>query len=88
MNNDAIGFARPLQFVGLALALFMMLGGAYALPLPQATSSSQSAAATTEKRPLTVDDYASWRNISGQQISGDGKWVSYVLQFANTAEDE
>ena len=88
MNNDSIGFARPLQFVGLTLALFTILGGAYALPLPQATSSSQSAAATTEKRPLTVDDYASWRNISGQQISGDGKWVSYVLQFANTAEDE
>ena len=80
MNNDAIGFARPLQFVGLALVLFMMLGGAYALPLPQTTSSSQSAATTTEKKALTVDDYASWRSISGQQISGDGKWVIYVLQ--------
>ena len=37
---------------------------------------------------LTVDDYASWRSISGQQISDDGKWVAYVLQFTNTPADE
>ncbi len=36
------------------------------------------------KKPLTVEDYSKWRSISGQEISGDGKWVTYVLHFTNT----
>ncbi|MFO7924678.1 MAG: prolyl oligopeptidase family serine peptidase [Bacteroidales bacterium] len=37
------------------------------------------AGAQTEKIPLTHDDYDSWKNISGQQISPDGRWVSYEV---------
>jgi hypothetical protein len=42
-------------------------------------------AQTPAKKALTVDDYTKWRSISGQAISGDGAWVSYDLQFTNTA---
>src|SRR5262249_39045047 len=35
------------------------------------------------KKALTVDDYTRWRSIGGQEISGDGKWVTYQLQFTN-----
>jgi prolyl oligopeptidase family protein len=59
-------------FIALAIA------SAYALP------SAQSAA----KKKLTIDDYTKWRSIGGQEISGDGKWVAYVLQQSNTAPAE
>jgi dienelactone hydrolase len=31
------------------------------------------------KRPLTHNDYDSWRSIQGQQLSPDGKYVAYTL---------
>lgn len=40
------------------------------------------------KRALTIDDYAKWRAISAQAISGDGAWVSYDLALTNTAPAE
>ncbi|MES2522305.1 MAG: prolyl oligopeptidase family serine peptidase [Gemmatimonadota bacterium] len=39
---------------------------------------------TGGKKPLTVTDYAKWRNIEGASISGDAGWVAYGLRFANT----
>ena len=39
----------------------------------------------TAKKALNVEDYARWRAINGSAISGDGKWVTYVLSFTNTA---
>jgi dipeptidyl aminopeptidase/acylaminoacyl peptidase len=36
------------------------------------------------KKVLTVEDYTRWHSISGQEISGDGKWVAYGLSFTNT----
>src|SRR5262245_45374091 len=42
------------------------------------------AAQTPTKKVLTIDDYPKWRNITGQDISGDGKWVVYGLSFTNT----
>ena len=35
------------------------------------------------KKALTVDDYTRWRSISGQEISGDGKWVAYDSRDTN-----
>ena len=35
-------------------------------------------AAAPAKRPLTHQDYDSWRSISAQQISRDGKFVAYA----------
>jgi len=39
--------------------------------------AAQQAAAPT-KRPITHQDYDSWRSISAQQISRDGKFVAYA----------
>ena len=36
-------------------------------------------AQTAAKKPLGIEDYTRWRSISGQEISGDGKWVTYRL---------
>jgi hypothetical protein len=35
---------------------------------------------TTTKRPLTHQDYDSWRSIQAPQISRDGKLVAYAYQ--------
>src|SRR5215217_7842295 len=39
---------------------------------------AQQAAPAVAKRPLTHQDYDSWRSISAQQISRDGKFVAYA----------
>lgn len=31
-----------------------------------------------EKRPLTHDDYDSWKTIQAEKISSDGKWILYL----------
>ncbi len=31
------------------------------------------------KRPLEHEDYAKWNTLSNQNISNDGKWISYVV---------
>src|SRR5215468_10132599 len=50
--------------------------------LPQV---SVAQAAPAPKKVLSVDDYTKWRSIGNQSISGDGKWVAYVLSATNTA---
>ena len=39
---------------------------------------AQQAAPAAAKRPITHQDYDSWRSISAQQISRDGKYVAYA----------
>jgi len=39
---------------------------------------AQQTAPATAKRPITHQDYDSWRSISAQQISRDGKFVAYA----------
>lgn len=60
------------------LILALVFTASYALPDAQ----------TAAKKALTVDDYTKWRSISGQQISDDGVWVAYVLQFTNVPTAE
>jgi len=60
-------------------AAFLALFVAYATPTAQAPAA---------KKAMTVEDYTKWRGIGGQEISGDGKWVSYVLQLTNVAPTE
>ncbi|HEX5216881.1 MAG TPA: prolyl oligopeptidase family serine peptidase [Vicinamibacterales bacterium] len=71
----------------LLLTLAVLVSAALAWPTAQApTPAPQATAASapvTGKRALTVDDYTKWRSISGQEISGDGKWVAYTLQLTN-----
>ena len=40
------------------------------------------------KKALGVEDYTRWRSISGQEISGDGAWVTYGVALTNTAPNE
>ena len=56
------------RLVVLASALIVVFGSAFAL-------TAQAPA----KKALSVDDYTKWRSIGGPSISGDGKWVAYVL---------
>jgi dipeptidyl aminopeptidase/acylaminoacyl peptidase len=65
---------RQLATVALALALLFAFGFTYALVGAQ----------TATKKVLTVEDYTKWRSISGQELSGDGRWVTYGLSFTNT----
>lgn len=41
-------------------------------------------AQTATKKVLSVDDYSKWKSIGNQSISGDGKWVAYVVSATNT----
>jgi len=75
---DVQTFRRVGRRAVLALALCVAFGASYALP------EAQSAA----RKALTVDDYTKWRSIGGQQISDDGAWVTYVLQFTNVPTTE
>jgi len=68
---------RPLA--RLALVLVLVFGSAYLWA---------EQAATTTKKPLTIEDYTRWRSVTGAELSGDGKWVTYVLQLTNAPAAE
>jgi dipeptidyl aminopeptidase/acylaminoacyl peptidase len=57
------------------------------VPLVSSSVSAQvrqaGAADPASKRAMTIDDYARWKTIEGAQLSGDGKWVAYVLRLTN-----
>lgn len=57
----------------LTVALFVAFVSAYAWPSAQ----------TATKKAIAADDYSKWRSITGDQLSGDGNWVTYVLQSTN-----
>jgi len=40
--------------------------------------------AAAQKKPLTINDYPTWRVIEGAVISRDGQWVAYTLRHTNT----
>ena len=58
------------------------------LVLALVAAAGQQAPQTAVKKAMAVDDYAKWRNISSQSISGDGKWVAYVVQLTNAIPAE
>jgi dipeptidyl aminopeptidase/acylaminoacyl peptidase len=66
---------RPL--VAVAIALTVALSAA-------ALMEAQAPA----RKALTIDDYTKWRSIGSQGLSGDGKWVAYVLRQMNTIPAE
>ena len=76
MNYYPTRSNRRFGLPALVLALFVLSSSAFVFTASQAQSPA--------KKALTVDDYTRWRSISGQEISGDGKWVVYGLSFANT----
>ena len=76
MNHQCIRSRWTHGLTAFVFALFVMYGSVYVLTTTQAQSPS--------KKVLTVEDYTRWRSISGQAISGDGKWVTYGLSYTNT----
>ena len=64
------------------MALAVTFFAAYATP------AAQQAPAAGTKKALTIDDYSKWKSISGQDMSGDGKWVAYVIQSTNVPTTE
>jgi dipeptidyl aminopeptidase/acylaminoacyl peptidase len=38
------------------------------------------------KKALSVEEYTRWRSINNPELSGDGVWVSYVLQQTNVVQ--
>ena len=55
-----------------------------ALTLGAPLAAQVTQAAAPAKKALTVDDYTKWKSINSSSISGDGKWVTYVVAFTNT----
>ena len=79
MNRHTDSTLRTRQpIVTATLALLVALACSYAWPAAQSQA----------RKALTVEDYTKWRGITGAEISGDGKWVTYVLQLTNTAPTE
>ena len=56
--------ATGLSFIAFTLLMTICVGVAY----PQSTT----------KRPLTHNDYDSWKSISGSAISTDGNWILFI----------
>ena len=52
--------------------LVLLLAASVAAPIAEAQ--------VTDKRPLEIADYRSWRTISDERISGDGRWVSWTYE--------
>ena len=50
--------------------------------------TAQAPASPAARRPLTVDDYTKWKSITDSAISGDGAWVTYVLQTTNVPTEQ
>jgi hypothetical protein len=40
------------------------------------------------RKALAIDDYPKWPSIDGEKLSGDGRWVAYVLRQMNTIPAE
>ncbi|MBP6715635.1 MAG: hypothetical protein KA205_02135, partial [Acidobacteria bacterium] len=79
---------RVARFTAVSVALAVTFFAAYAAPSAQQAPAAQQAAPAGAKKALTVDDYPKWKSIAGQDISGDGKWVAYVLQSTNVPTTE
>ena len=71
------------QIVSLVCAVALLVTiGSYQLTfvLARGYRADQTQQATTAtKRPLTHQDYDSWRSIQAQQISRDGRFVAYAF---------
>ncbi len=85
MNLDASRSVGHNRLCTLFVALAVAFGAAYAFPAAQVAPEPAQAGA---KKVLTVDDYTKWRSISSESLSGDGKWLAYVLQSTNVPQAE
>ena len=49
---------------------------------------ANSFAAQTARRPLKLDDFTRFRNVSDPQISPDGQWVAYTVGTVDAKDDK
>ena len=77
---------RPVSFL-CAIALFVTTLGSFPLAAVRAQQATRTAKTqpaqqaqqpATARRPLTHNDYDSWRSIQGTQISRDGNFIAYA----------
>jgi dipeptidyl aminopeptidase/acylaminoacyl peptidase len=61
------------KYLRLFSLCLVILGLIFVLPV-----AAEQAKKETAKRPLSHDDYDSWKSIVRQQISVDGKWILYL----------
>jgi dipeptidyl aminopeptidase/acylaminoacyl peptidase len=80
----------PLRRALAAVALFLLTASsltAQSASVQQTGASAPASAAAKpdpkSKKALSIADYSRWRTINSQQISPDGQWAAYVLQFTN-----
>ncbi len=66
-----------LRRVGSIVCIITLLATIYPLTAVRTPLHGQQPS-TTAKRPLTHQDYDSWRSIQASQISRDGKFISYA----------
>ena len=66
---------RPFSRAAWLLALLAAAGAPATLP-------------AQDPKPLTIEDYATWRAIRDAAISGDGRYVAYTLRYTNVLEDD
>jgi dienelactone hydrolase len=76
--QSAYSVSSAARLSAYSAAVLIALSMAFARPAAQAGA----------KRAMTVEDYTKWRSITGQEISGDGKWVAYSLALTNVAPTE
>src|SRR5688500_2994403 len=67
---------RMVSFICVLALLTTLLTSGRLTPLVSASVHAQQA--TTTRRPLSHQDYDSWRSIQASQISRDGKFVAYA----------
>src|SRR3954453_17012357 len=65
----------PMKLQRRTVALLCTIALLATMPLGVARAQQQAPSA---KRPLTHQDYDSWRSILAQQVSRDGKFVAYA----------
>ena len=73
-------FLRAVRMLGLGAALV-------ALPIASRAQSADSKPPAAP-RNLGVDDFLAIKDVSGAQMSPDGKWVAYTVRTLNLHEDK
>ncbi|MEO8434179.1 MAG: prolyl oligopeptidase family serine peptidase [Pyrinomonadaceae bacterium] len=76
MKRLAQASGRTISFICVLALLVTVLSSGPLASFPTAAHAQQ--VATSTKRPLTHQDYDSWRSIQAPQISRDGKFVAYA----------
>ncbi|MDC0160664.1 prolyl oligopeptidase family serine peptidase [Gemmatimonadales bacterium] len=65
------------MMIRVLLVRFRLLTMVASAPLAIGVVTESAGAQSSAKRPLEIADYRLWRQIDGEQISDDGRWVTW-----------